>query len=147
MQTQTSPDRAAKGGGRDGVILIVDDEPEILEMIGTALSQVGMNVMTALNGDIALVILQSGIRIDLLFTDIVMSGSLNGIALAREAKQIQPGIKILYGTGYAGLLAEEKTPLLGEILHKPYRLAELVRRVKALTAEDAAGPGARLGRA
>jgi CheY-like chemotaxis protein len=141
MQTQSAPAQASANRDRDGVILVVDDEHDVLELVATALRRIGANVMTALSGDIALVILESGVRIDLLFTDVVMPGGLDGVVLGERAKQLHPAIKILYGTGFAALLAgETKARLHGDIVSKPYRLADLTRRVEALLGRGHTAP-------
>jgi CheY-like chemotaxis protein len=138
MQTQSSSDtnagsRSESTRNDEGIVLVVDDEQDILELVGEALSELGRKVVTARNGDIALVILESGLKVELLFTDVVMPGSLDGITLAARARQLDPNIKILYGTGHVGLrLTDDNVPLYGEVLHKPYRLAELAQRVKTL---------------
>jgi DNA-binding NtrC family response regulator len=146
MVDDSSPGQGIDDANRDGIILIVDDEQDILELVSEALSELGGKVVTALNGDIAATILESGVRIDLLFTDIVMPGSLNGLALADRAKRLHPAIKVLYGTGHSGLrVSDETAPVHGEILRKPYRLSDLARRVKALTANDPGGPDRQIG--
>jgi CheY-like chemotaxis protein len=132
MQTESALDRSEQG--RKGVILVVDDEEDILRFIADALSELGAEVVTAVNGDIALVILRSGVPVDLLFTDIVMPGTIDGISLAEQAKQLHPTLKILYSTGHAGIKSRGDRPLHGDILRKPYRVAELIERVTALTA-------------
>jgi CheY-like chemotaxis protein len=129
-----------------GVILVVDDEEDILDLVAEALRNLGRKVVPARNGDIALVILESGVHVDLLFTDVVMPGSLDGIALAERAKQLNPAAKILYGTGHVGVRsADREVPLLGDVLGKPYRLSELVRRVKALLANGGSAPAQPMG--
>jgi CheY-like chemotaxis protein len=140
MQTQSSPDPNASGQtgssrNEEGIVLVVDDEQDSLELVGEALGELGRKVVTARNGDIALVILESGLNVAVLFTDVVMPGSIDGITLAARARQLNPDIKILYGTGHVGLrLTDDDVPLYGEVLHKPYRLAELAQRVKTLIA-------------
>ena len=83
-------------------ILIVDDDPAILEYAGGVLEECGYAVLTALNAASALVTLRSNDRIDLLFTDLVMRGS-DGIELARQAGEAFPGPKVLFTTGYTDL--------------------------------------------
>jgi CheY-like chemotaxis protein len=133
MPIESSP---GESSGRPGIILVVDDEEDILDLVTQALAALGRRVVPARNGDIALVILESGVAVDLLFTDVVMPGNLDGIALAEQAKRLNPSAKILYGTGHTGLRSGDQAPLLGDVLSKPYRLSELVRRVQALLAAN-----------
>src|SRR6266851_2045083 len=70
-------------------------------------------------------------HVDLLFTDIVMPG-MDGVQLARQAKVMQPAIKVLFTTGYAQRAAERQAMRLGRVLFKPLRHAELIREVEML---------------
>lgn len=117
-------------------VLMVEDNVEVLELGATVLDEAGYRVVTATSADDALAQIHAGVRIDLLFTDIVMPGTLDGAALATAVGEILPGTPILLTTGWADRAAEqggarEPLPLIG----KPYRPADLVRRVEALLAE------------
>ena len=109
-------------------ILIVDDDPAILEYAGGVLEECGYAVLTALNAASALVTLRSNDRIDLLFTDLVMPGS-DGIELARRAGEEVPGLKVLFTTGYSS----DPTPI-GRLLKKPYRPHQLAGAIAAALA-------------
>ncbi len=81
----------------------------------------------------ALDLLDSAGKVDLLFSDLIMPGGMNGVLLARAARERQPRIKVLLTTGYAEA-SIERTDAGGsefEILNKPYRRMELARRVAA----------------
>ena len=109
-------------------ILIVDDDPAILEYAGGVLKEYGYAILTALNAASALVMLRSNDRIDLLFTDLVMPGS-DGIELARRAWEEAPGLKVLFTTGYSN----DPTPV-GRLLKKPYRPHQLAGAIAAALA-------------
>ena len=109
-------------------ILIVDDDPAILEYAGGVLEEYGYAVLTALNAASALVILRSNDGIDLLFTDLVMPGS-DGIELARRAGEEVPGLKVLFTTGYSS----DPAPI-GRLLKKPYRPQQLAGAIAAALA-------------
>src|SRR5215472_12548216 len=109
-------------------ILVVDDDPAILEYAGGVLEECGYAVLTALNAATALVMLRSNERIDLLFTDLVMPGS-DGIELARRAGEEVPGLRILFTTGYSA----DPTPG-GRLLKKPYRPQQLAGAIAAALA-------------
>ncbi|HEX5454456.1 MAG TPA: PAS domain-containing protein [Stellaceae bacterium] len=113
-----------------GAVLIVEDDDDVRDVSVETLSSLGYEVSVARNGREALAVLRRPGPLDLLFTDIVMPGGLSGVALARRARTIRPGIRVLLTTGYAGLEtagADEFSMIL-----KPFRPAELSRRVAAL---------------
>src|SRR5215831_19968147 len=109
-------------------ILVVDDDPAILEYAGEVLEECGYAVLTAPNAATALVMLQNNERVDLLFTDLVMPGS-DGIELARRAGEEVPGLKVLFTTGYS----TEPTPM-ERLLKKPYRPQQLAGAIAAALA-------------
>lgn len=115
-------------------VLVVDDRQDVAELARTILRDFGYTVLMAGSGKEALEILDSSERIDLLFTDMIMPGGMNGVVLAREARRRQPRLKVLLATGYAEA-SLERTDVGGsefEILNKPYRRTELIRRVRAI---------------
>ena len=108
-------------------ILVVDDDPDILELATAFLREAGHTVTSAPSGDAALLWLQKG-AFDLLVTDIVLPGVLDGFALARKACELQPKIRILYVTGYAGVARIRSVGApAGEMLQKPWRCADRCR--------------------
>ena len=115
-------------------ILIVDDREDVAELARTILRDFGYTTLIAGNASEALEILDSSERVDLLFTDLIMPGGMNGVLLAREARRRQPTLKVLLATGYAEA-SLERTDIGGsefDLLNKPYRRTELVRRVRAI---------------
>lgn len=114
------------------VVLIVDDDDQVLDAAASALQLLGYRVIPATNGEAALEIIKYYRPIDLLMTDIIMPGAVDGWELARRAKQLRPDLLVLYMTGHAEkLLADESKPGLGPVLPKPWRahqLASLVNR-------------------
>ncbi len=111
-------------------ILVVEDDEDVREVAVLCLADAGYRVLTAANGDFALPIIAGAERIDLLFSDVVMPGTLNGFALARRAVALRPTLKVLLTTGYAEqIVANEALVARGELLAKPYRLSDLVERV------------------
>jgi len=109
-------------------ILVVDDDPAILEYAGGVLEECGYAVLTAPNAACALVMLRNNDRIDLLFTDLVMPG-FDGVELARRAGEEVPGLKVLFTTGYSS----DPTPI-GRLLKKPYRPQQLAGAIAAALA-------------
>jgi CheY-like chemotaxis protein len=117
-------------------ILVVDDDPAILEYAGGVLEECGYAVLTALNAATALVMLRNNEQIDLLFTDLVMPGS-DGIELARRAGEEVPGLKVLFTTGYSNDPAPG-----GRLLKKPYRPHQLAGAIAAALAGQMGRSGA-----
>jgi signal transduction histidine kinase len=117
-------------------ILVVDDNEALLQVTSAMLSTFGYQVFCARNGSEALRMLQSGQEFELLFSDIVMPGGMNGIELAREARRLRTGIKILLTSGYAENVLQ-RHGAVGEfpIIDKPFRPADLARRLQSILHE------------
>ena len=116
------------GGER---ILVVDDDEDVRELTVYVLQHGGYDVISARNGEEALVAVGLDPSIDLLLTDIVMPGLLNGWQLARRARAIRPALRVIYMTGYARVLPiAEDGPGLGPLLPKPWRPDQLLACVK-----------------
>jgi CheY-like chemotaxis protein len=117
-------------------ILIVDDEPDIRLIITDTLSHEGFKVIAASSGPEALDILRSDPSIDLLFTDIVMPGGLDGFELAHRAKELRPDLRIIYSSGYIKDQPWGKTGIgYGPLLPKPFRTHNLIAEVRRALAE------------
>lgn len=114
------------------IILIVDDDDQVLDIAAIVLASLGHQVIPATNGEAALEIIKYYRSIDLLMTDIVMPGAIDGWELARRAKQLQPDLHVLYTTGYGDkMMPDQSKPGLGPLLPKPWRadqLASLITR-------------------
>jgi nitrogen-specific signal transduction histidine kinase/CheY-like chemotaxis protein len=116
-------------------ILLVEDNPQIRAVGTEILRGLGYQVTVAETADAALEHLEKGERFDLLFTDIVMPGQINGIALARELRQRDSTVRILFTSGFASpvMLRDEIHTLDGaELISKPYRKAELAILVRGI---------------
>ncbi len=118
------------------VILVVEDDADVRLIAVSLLRQHGYEVLEAASGDEALVILAKR-PVDLLFTDMVLAGSLNGAQLAAAAYQQHPDLKVLYTTGYAEHDVLEQGPLTKEgiLLTKPYRKEQLLMHVRKILQE------------
>ncbi len=116
-------------------VLVVEDDRQVREVALAALEDAGFRVLEAANGDDAhrLLLAHPDLQIDVLFTDVVMPGRLDGIDLANEARLLRPGLGVLFATGFANLArANRDSDLRGPVLNKPYRPSELRRAVLAL---------------
>lgn len=118
----------------DETVLVVEDRDDVAEMARLILVDLGYTVLRATDGRAALAMLEAEQTIDLLFTDLVMPGDLDGVALAREAKRRRPHLKVLLTTGYAEA-SIERTDAGGrefDVLNKPYGRSELSRKVRLI---------------
>src|SRR6185437_8373214 len=94
---------APRGGVQGGAerILLVDDESDIRRYGTRQLEEFGYTVIACDNGDDALELLREGGAFDLLLTDMVMPGKIDGIGLAQRARVLDPNLKVLLSTGYS----------------------------------------------
>jgi PAS domain S-box-containing protein len=131
-------------GQEQTTIMVVDDEPNVLRLASRWLRRAGYNVIEAKNGDEALasIDLRNG-DIDVLFSDIVMPGELNGWALAEEVSARYPRIGIQLATGYDQVSQGEKSRVTKKrfpVLSKPYNLTDLSNSVRRLVSEKSRRP-------
>src|SRR5216683_1045428 len=113
-------------------ILVVDDDREVREVAMTVLGAAGYRVIEAVSGDDAhrFLVAHPDLRIDVLFTDVVMPGRLDGIDLAHAARLLRPGLQVLFASGFPNLVRDRANQEIREqVLRKPYRAAELVRAI------------------
>ena len=118
-------------------ILIAEDDPFVRASVILRVESLGYTVVAAENGNDALLKLRANPGIDMLFTDIVMPGGMSGWELAELARQIRPGLPVVFNSGYAreALIEQGRASAQSIILNKPYRKAELAHRLReALTA-------------
>lgn len=120
------PDRAGLPGGRE-TILLVDDNDAVRHIAARQLAGLGYRVIEAAGGAEALEKLRGTPAIDLLFTDLLMAGGMNGMELARAARRDHPALKLLYTSGFTRAEDEEPAPLI----RKPYRRRILAEKIRA----------------
>ncbi|HEX3883941.1 MAG TPA: ATP-binding protein [Stellaceae bacterium] len=113
-----------------GRILVVDDNTLVREVTAQMLRELGYGVTEGDNGHAALDALSRGEAYDLLLIDVAMPG-LNGVETVRRAREIVPGLRALYMTGYADLVGPEHHTGDDPLIKKPFRLAELAAEVQA----------------
>jgi DNA-binding NtrC family response regulator len=113
------------------LVLVVEDDPSVLEVAVDGLNQLGYRVTSARDAREALDVLRR-VEVDVLFSDVVMPGGMNGAQLAVEAQLIRPHLKVLLTSGYAANALAEKhgIPTSLDILPKPYRYDELAAKLR-----------------
>ena len=130
LQPPAQDDLPVQGGNE--TILCVEDDRKIRDYVTMQLETLGYKVIVAGNADEALAIVRQGAAFDLLFTDIVMPGSMNGRQLAETLMAGRPSLRVLFTSGYS----DGALPLQGRaghgipLLTKPYRRAELARMLR-----------------
>jgi len=114
-------------------VLVVEDDHGVRDFAVSVLRELGYNVLEAANGDAGLAVLDGNPDIDLLFTDVVMPGTLSGADLAKVALERRPELRVLFTSGYTTRLVEKEWPgRTLELLRKPYRSVDLAARVRAV---------------
>jgi CheY-like chemotaxis protein len=113
-------------------ILVVEDDTAVRDVVMRILSENGFGVLTANTADEALNILRHR-SVDLLFTDIIMPG-MDGVQLAKEARRLRPGLKVMFATGYVQAVLAREVFRQGKIIYKPLRRAEIIQAVEQLLA-------------
>ncbi|MGE5538325.1 MAG: ATP-binding protein [Gemmatimonas sp.] len=109
-------------------ILMVEDEPLVAGAVRAALADVGYAVIHATSGDEAVARLRDGVAVDVLFSDVVMPGSVSGVQLAHEARRLRPGLPVVLATGYSEEAA--KTAEV-RVLAKPYKLETVITAIES----------------
>ncbi len=122
--------------GGDESILIVEDDALVREYVVTQISRLGYDTLAANNAAEALAIINGPERIDLLFTDVIMPGGMNGRQLAIEAQTRRPGLKFLYTSGYTenAIVHHGRLDAGVLLLPKPYLSSDLARMIRTALA-------------
>ena len=124
-------------GGTETVLVVEDDE-EVRATVIEMLTDLGYRVLKAVDAASALNVIESGIPIDLLFTDVVMPGELKSPELARKAKARLPEISVLFTSGYTenSIVHGGKLDPGVELISKPYTREALARKIRHVLAND-----------
>lgn len=124
----TVPD--APGGGE--TILVVEDQADVREIAAALLEDLGYVVVVAEDGPSGLRVLKEREDIQVLFTDMVMPGGMDGAQLATAARELRPDLRVVYTTGYAdaAVLREGRITEATNLVTKPYRRADLATKIR-----------------
>ena len=118
--------------GQGQLILVVEDDSDVRELVVALLSGLGYRVRQAETAELALQLIKDGLEIDLLFSDVVLPGEMNGPDLVAAVLEMSPELRYLFMSGYtqhagaSAMLLDESTNLL----HKPFSRTELASRIQ-----------------
>ncbi|HLY80834.1 MAG TPA: response regulator [Caulobacteraceae bacterium] len=113
------------------IVLVVEDDGLVRQMSADELAEAGYQVLEAANSREAIAILESGVRVEVLFTDVNMPGELDGLGLARLAHDRWPRVRLLVTSGGARA-GPEDVPDEGRFISKPYSLRRMCSLVDEL---------------
>ena len=124
-------------GGTE-TVLVVEDDAEVRETVVEMLSDMGYSVLKAVDAASGLSVIESGIAIDMLFTDVVMPGTMKSPELARKARERLPNIAVLFTSGYTenSIVHGGKLDAGVELLSKPYTREALARKFQHVLANQ-----------
>ncbi len=130
LAAETSVATLVRGGNE--TILVVEDDRLVREHALTQLRSLGYTTLQAANAAEALAVIEAGHRIDLLFTDMIMPGTMNGYQLATEVQHRGLGMKVLFTSGYTenAIIHHGRLNSGVLLLAKPYRNSELARMIR-----------------
>ena len=122
--------RARKGE----TIVLVEDDHAVSEYAVSVLQDLGYRVLTAQDGTKGLAVVSAAKRIDLLFTDVVLGGELNGRQLADAVQKLKPEVPVLFTTGYTrnAIIHHGKLDAGVNLLNKPYTQRDLAMKIRAV---------------
>ncbi len=115
-------------------ILLVEDDELVREHVESQLLSLGYRVRSVGDGQEALIVLKQNADIDLLFTDVVMPGGINGRQLADEARKLRPGLPVLFTSGYTenAIVHHGRLDRGVHLINKPYRRQELAAKIRVV---------------
>jgi signal transduction histidine kinase/ActR/RegA family two-component response regulator len=134
------PEMQVQGGNE--TILVVEDDAYVRNYVDTQLKSLGYSTVLAVNAAEALALIEQGTKFDLLFTDVILTGTMNGRALADEVSRRRPSTKVMFTSGYTenAIIHHGRLDRGVLLLTKPYRKSDLARMIR--TTLDANGPPA-----
>jgi signal transduction histidine kinase/CheY-like chemotaxis protein len=140
-----APEEEGEVEGGHETVLVVEDDPAVREIAVALLGDLGYQVLKAQDAMSALAVIESGLQIDVLFTDVVMPGPLRSPELAQRARERLPGLAVLFTSGYTenAIVHGGRLDEGVELLSKPYVREALARKIRKVLA-DARAPDAEL---
>jgi PAS domain S-box-containing protein len=136
---EDEPDVPIAEGESEETILVVEDDDDVRTYSVEILRELGYRVVEAHDGPSALRLLERQARVDLLFTDVVLPGGVTGAQVAAEAREVKPGLKVLFTTGYArdAIVHRGRLDMGVKLIAKPFGSEELATKVRDVLDEGA----------
>ena len=137
---ESLPNPLPAEGSAEETILVVEDDDDVRTSTVESLREIGYRVIEAHDGPSALRLLERQLRVDLLFSDVVLPGGLTGAQVGAQARAIRPGLKVLFTTGYArnAIIHHGRLDKGVHLITKPFSLNDLAAKIRDVL--DAAGP-------
>jgi signal transduction histidine kinase/CheY-like chemotaxis protein len=123
-----------------GCVLLVEDEDEVAALVSEMLKELGYAVTRVASADAALGALANGRDIDVVFSDVMMPGGMNGLELTREIRRRRPALPVLLTSGYADVVKRDAQAEGIALLPKPYQLADLAAAIERVTHRVSGSP-------
>ena len=116
------------------IILVVEDDEDVRAMVALVLQKLGYQVLLAKNGQEGLETLGKHANIDLLLTDVLLKGGMNGQQVADAARAERAGLKVLFMSGYSrdAIVHQGRLDANVQLLRKPFKSRDLARRVREI---------------
>jgi PAS domain S-box-containing protein len=131
-ETASEAEASSNLRGGNETILVVEDDALVRKYVITQIASLGYGTLQAANAAEALKLVESGVPIDLLFTDVIMPGGMNGRQLVEAATQMRPALRVLFTSGYTenAIVHHGRLDAGVLLLAKPYRKPELARMIR-----------------
>ncbi len=128
------PETVATPEANGETILVVEDDPDVRTMTVALLKDIGYEIIEASDAESALKMLATSSRINMLFTDVVLPGDMNGPKLAAEIRRLRPGIAVLYTSGYTenAIVHQGQVDEGTDLLNKPFSRSDLARKIRTV---------------
>jgi PAS domain S-box-containing protein len=128
------PRAVVEHAGAGETVLVIDDEPLVRMLVVDTLEELGYKAIEAEDGPSGMKALRSAGHIDLLITDVGLPNGMNGRQVAEAARQVRPGLKVLFITGYAenAVLNHGHLDHGMQVVTKPFDMTDLSRRIQAI---------------
>ena len=129
---EIAAEQIAPEGTRHETILVIEDDHDVRAYSVDIMRELGYRVLEAADGPAALRFLESQVKVDLIFSDVVLPGGLTGAQIAARAQAMRPGIKVLFTTGYArnAIVHHGRLDAGVQLITKPFTFAELAAKVR-----------------
>jgi CheY-like chemotaxis protein len=135
-ETDTTADAVADAPGCNETVLVVEDDTTVRNVVAGMVESLGYQVLESESGTDAIALLESGERVDLVLSDVVMPGQIDGWKLAQAVWERWPATRVLLTTGYSDnvLVRHATLDRRTQVISKPYRRSELSQKLREVLA-------------